>query len=242
MNWRRWLITWHVWGKNKRRCLQALSSVHHQIGALLIPNMRSANTSSDSLSSRPRALASNWCACPQDVASADVPRRGFLTGLLAVGALGATQSLPSWAQGTKPERIDTHHHLFSPAYVAALAKVNQAPPIVRNWSVAKTLDDMQKAGVATSILSVTTPQVGFANSPEEANAIARESNEWVAQLARDNPGRFGSFAMLRSDWRLRGAVRNRPRAVLYFVGSAGRREEGARPGPAHTAGRLYETN
>ena len=38
-------------------------------------------------------------------------------------------------------RIDVHHHLFSPAYVDELAKVGQAPPIVRNWSVTRTLDD-----------------------------------------------------------------------------------------------------
>jgi predicted TIM-barrel fold metal-dependent hydrolase len=125
-------------------------------------------------------------------------RRGFLSGLLALGA-GAV--LPgcaapgdtgaSWARN----RIDIHHHLFSPAYLAELAKVNQAPPIVRNWSVARTLDDMGKAGIATSILSVTTPQVSFADT-DNARRIARESNEWVARLAKDNPGRFGSFAML----------------------------------------------
>jgi predicted TIM-barrel fold metal-dependent hydrolase len=93
------------------------------------------------------------------------------------------------------DRIDIHHHLFSPAYVAELAKANQAPPIVKNWSVAKTLDDMDKAGVATSMLSVTTPQVSFTDAAN-ARRIARESNEWTAKLARDNPGRFGAFAML----------------------------------------------
>jgi predicted TIM-barrel fold metal-dependent hydrolase len=92
-------------------------------------------------------------------------------------------------------RIDIHHHVFSPAYVAELAKANQAPPIVRNWTVAKTLDDMNQAGVATSILSVTTPQVGFTDVGN-ARRIARESNEWTARLAGDNKGRFGSFAML----------------------------------------------
>lgn len=80
-------------------------------------------------------------------------------------------------------------------YVAELAKVNQAPPIVRNWSVAKTLEDMDKAGVATSILSPTTPQVSFTNAAN-ARRIARESNEWVARLSQDHPGRFGSFAMI----------------------------------------------
>ena len=129
------------------------------------------------------------CAC-------DAPRRGFLSGLLAVGASAMLPgcALPGNAAALR-DRIDVHHHLFSPAYVAELAKVNQAPPIVRNWSVARTLDDMDKAGVATSMLSVTTPQVGFADAANAAR-IARESNEWVARLAQDNPGRFGAFAML----------------------------------------------
>jgi 6-methylsalicylate decarboxylase len=124
------------------------------------------------------------------------PRRGFLSSMLA---LGASAALPGCAvsggASAMQNRIDTHHHLFSPAYVAELAKVNQAPPIVRNWSVARTLDDMNKAGVATSILSVTTPQVGFTDAANAAR-IARESNEWTARLAQDNKGRFGSFAML----------------------------------------------
>jgi predicted TIM-barrel fold metal-dependent hydrolase len=124
-------------------------------------------------------------------------RRNFLSTL---GALGAATMLPGCSTpgagaAAARDRIDTHHHLFSPAYVADLAKVNQAPPIVRNWSLAKTLEDMEKAGVATSILSVTTPQVRFADAPN-ARRIARESNEWVAKVARDHPGRFGSFIML----------------------------------------------
>ncbi len=136
------------------------------------------------------------CACPD--AS---PRRGFLSGLMA---LGATAIVPGCATpdsgagaafAAMRNRIDTHHHLFSPAYVAELNKVNQAPPIVKNWSLAKTMDDMDKAGVATSILSVTTPQVSFTDAAN-ARRIARESNEWVAQMGKDHPGRFGSFAML----------------------------------------------
>ena len=126
------------------------------------------------------------------------PRRGFLSSLLALGAsavLPGCTSTGSTAPTAVSKRIDTHHHLFSPAYVAELAKVNQAPPIVRNWSLARTIGDMDKAGIATSILSVTTPQVGVF---EAANAIriARESNEWTAKVGQDYPGRFGSFSML----------------------------------------------
>jgi predicted TIM-barrel fold metal-dependent hydrolase len=54
---------------------------------------------------------------------------------------------------------------------------------------------MTKAGIATSMLSVTTPQVSFTDAAN-AKRIARESNEWTAKLAQDNKGKFGSFAML----------------------------------------------
>jgi 6-methylsalicylate decarboxylase len=124
----------------------------------------------------------------------DAPRRGFLTGLLGLGAAAALPGCAAPA-ATLPPRIDTHHHFFSPTYVAELDKAGQAPPIVKNWSLAKTLDDMAKAGVATSMLSVTTPQASFADAAN-ARRIARESNEYAARLAQDNPGRFGSFAML----------------------------------------------
>jgi predicted TIM-barrel fold metal-dependent hydrolase len=68
------------------------------------------------------------------------------------------------------------------------------PPLVA-WTPAKSLDDMDAAGIATSITSPTTPQVGFL-PPADAARIARESNEWARQLANDHPGRFGMFAML----------------------------------------------
>ena len=126
-------------------------------------------------------------------------RRGFLTGLLALGGAAVlpacTTPASSTATSAVEPRIDTHHPCFSPAYVRDLDKVGQAPPIVKNWSVAKTLDDMGKAGVGTAILSVTTPQAGFAD-PANAQRIARESNEYAARLGSDHRGRFGSFAML----------------------------------------------
>jgi 6-methylsalicylate decarboxylase len=131
------------------------------------------------------------CAC-------EPSRRGFLSGLLGLSAATVASSCAAPNTGNlspRRDRIDTHHHVFSPAYVAELTKANQAPPIVRNWSIAKTLDDMDKAGVATSIVSVTTPQVGFVDAAN-ARRIARESNEWAARLNSDHPGRFGSFAML----------------------------------------------
>jgi len=133
------------------------------------------------------------CACRPDG-----QRRGLLTGLLGLGAaavLPGCASAPAPAAAALPPRIDTHHHFFSPTYVAELDKVGQAPPLVKNWTLNKTLDDMAKAGVATAMLSLTTPQTSFTD-PANARRLARESNEYAAMLAQDHKGQFGSFAML----------------------------------------------
>src|SRR5687768_4575337 len=119
-------------------------------------------------------------------------RREFLS-CMAAAAAGA--SLPSLSSAQTRTRIDTHHHVFPPPYVAALAARTLDDQIATSWSVARTMDDMDRAGVATSILSVTTPAVTFAE-PEAARRVARESNEWVAKLAADSKGRFGAFAMM----------------------------------------------
>jgi predicted TIM-barrel fold metal-dependent hydrolase len=92
-------------------------------------------------------------------------------------------------------RIDTHHHVFPPPYIASLIASKQDAAIAKAWSVARTLDDMERAGVQTSILSVTQPAVTFA-PPDVARRVARESNEWVATLVADHRGRFGSFATM----------------------------------------------
>jgi predicted TIM-barrel fold metal-dependent hydrolase len=63
--------------------------------------------------------------------------------------------------------------------------------------VQKSLDDMDKAGIATSMCSPTTPQLNFLDTDKDAAArIARESNEYTKKLMSDHPGRFGLFAML----------------------------------------------
>jgi predicted TIM-barrel fold metal-dependent hydrolase len=56
---------------------------------------------------------------------------------------------------------------------------------------------MDKAGIATSITSLINPGMqAWAGDEAGARKIARESNEYAAQLARDFPGRFGSFASI----------------------------------------------
>ena len=116
-------------------------------------------------------------------------RRGFVGGVAALALAGAAQAAP------KPHRIDVHHHIVPPAWLSALHAAKLDNPILNNWTPQQSIDDMDKAGIATSITSPTTPQVGFL-PPAEAARVARESNEWAKKLTVDFPGRFGMFAML----------------------------------------------
>src|SRR5260370_38360280 len=66
---------------------------------------------------------------------------------------------------------------------------------MKNWTPAKSLEDMDKAGVAVAMLSVTTPALNF-TSGETARKLAREGNDYAAKLIADHPARFGSFAVV----------------------------------------------
>jgi predicted TIM-barrel fold metal-dependent hydrolase len=62
-------------------------------------------------------------------------------------------------------------------------------------TVARQLEDMDKAGVALSVLSVSAPELE-SSVGGDASAFARLSNDHMATLAADHPGRFGMFAYL----------------------------------------------
>ena len=94
------------------------------------------------------------------------------------------------------EVIDVHHHLMPPKYLEvareAILKVSAIPQVV-DWTVARSLDDMDKNGVRTAVVSISTPGIMF-GSAEESRRLARECNEFAAKMRSDHPGRFGFFA------------------------------------------------
>jgi predicted TIM-barrel fold metal-dependent hydrolase len=127
-------------------------------------------------------------------------RREFLAGLAALSAAAAIPEVVLSAQmgnaaASKPFRIDTHHHFTVPKLITeSLTKgVNQAG--LQDWTPQKSLDQMDKGGVATSILSISDPGVWFGDNTA-ARALARECNDYAAKLIKDYPGRFGLFATL----------------------------------------------
>ncbi len=93
-----------------------------------------------------------------------------------------------------PHRIDVHHHHTPPPYVAAITAHNVPGP-VRDWTPARSLDDMDRADVATAVMSITTPALRFLDDAG-ARTLARECNEYTARLVTDSRGRFGMFAVM----------------------------------------------
>jgi predicted TIM-barrel fold metal-dependent hydrolase len=123
-------------------------------------------------------------------------RRELLTGIAAVGATMLLPRRESEAQMAtmKPHRIDVHHHHTPPPYLAALVAKNIPGP-VRDWTPEKSIADMDAAGVATALTSITTPALRILDDAG-ARKVARECNEYSAKLVADGKGRFGTFAAM----------------------------------------------
>ena len=91
--------------------------------------------------------------------------------------------------------IDVHHHFAPPRYVSELMSRKLGERPVLEWTPRKSIEDMDRAQVATSITSITEPGIRFGDD-DAARRLARECNEYAARLVEDYRGRFGVFASL----------------------------------------------
>src|SRR5712692_4661824 len=94
-------------------------------------------------------------------------------------------------------RIDTHHHIVPAAYAEWLRRkgLDAGGLPIPEWSVDSAIALMDKYGIQTAIMSISTPGVHLGDDAE-AREKAREMNEYAAQVVRKHPGRFGFFATL----------------------------------------------
>ena len=93
-------------------------------------------------------------------------------------------------------RIDVHHHVSPPSFIPAITRAGFDYPAFRTWTVEQSLADMDKGGVATSIISLPHPVKVWEGDRAAGRGLAREWNEFSTKLAQDHPGRFGLFASL----------------------------------------------
>jgi predicted TIM-barrel fold metal-dependent hydrolase len=128
-------------------------------------------------------------------------RRGVLAGLGSAFAAAATP-VKTLAQGAARPLIDTHHHYYPPVYLNAMVEFEKARrmphfPAHLTWTREKAVEEMDRNGIRTSILSIaSTPGVWLDLPAPEVGRIVRTSAEYGAEMMRDFPSRFGMFAPL----------------------------------------------
>jgi predicted TIM-barrel fold metal-dependent hydrolase len=119
-------------------------------------------------------------------------RRAFILGSAALIAMGRTVASPN------RRVIDVHHHYFSPDYLkrasAEVSARSKGYQQVLQWTVDRSLEEMNSSGVSTAVLSMSAP-LWFGDAAETRN-LTRAANEFARGLVRRHAGRFGYFASL----------------------------------------------
>jgi len=132
-------------------------------------------------------------------------RRKFMKVLAATGAGAILPGRGIFAQAISPNvrplagRVDMHHHIFPSFYVKAMEEEMRAGGFnPKPWTPAVSIDMMDKHRIATAFFSPVQRLVMDSTSDrsEKARSLARQHNEYGAQLIKDYPGRFGHFATL----------------------------------------------
>ncbi|MEV6297661.1 amidohydrolase family protein [Streptomyces sp. NPDC051896] len=93
-------------------------------------------------------------------------------------------------------RIDVHQHLLPPAYTRWLKSKGIHAPGGRElppWSPQHAIALMDTYAIETAVLSLSTPGT-WLDDGAEAVTMARQVNEFGAELVQDRPDRFGYFA------------------------------------------------
>ncbi|MFX1498145.1 MAG: amidohydrolase family protein [Promethearchaeota archaeon] len=95
-------------------------------------------------------------------------------------------------------RIDIHHHIVPPIYLSSLARFNitkVSSSSFPNWNPEQSLELMDRQNIAIALTSISTPGIFFGDIDFTKN-LARLCNNYLADLIRKHPKRFGGFAVL----------------------------------------------
>src|SRR5262249_13291244 len=129
----------------------------------------------------------------------ELDRRRFLMHAIASLGIAATRrrdTLAAFAQAPvagSPKRIDVHHHFAPPAWVAEVKGRPLLQTANTTWTPDKSIEDMDRGGVAAAVVSITNPGLWFGDRAV-TRRLARACNEYGARLVQDHPKRFGLFA------------------------------------------------
>jgi 6-methylsalicylate decarboxylase len=130
-----------------------------------------------------------------------LPRREFLVGAAATAAgilLPVRGSMGQVAAAT-PGKLDIHHHFGPPTWCSFLSAKGLLYPAWAGWTPARSVEELDSAGVAKAYISITYPGIWLGENVVPIDAtrrLARECNDYGAKMVADHPGRFGLFAVL----------------------------------------------
>src|SRR5262247_4901909 len=108
-------------------------------------------------------------------------RRDFIIDALRVSAgVAATGSIAAIAQTnaarSAARRVDFHHHFIPPRHLEAIVAQRESGRTPA-WSPEMSIEEMDKNGIATSIVSLVQPGV-WIGSVETSRTLARDCNEY----------------------------------------------------------------
>jgi predicted TIM-barrel fold metal-dependent hydrolase len=96
-------------------------------------------------------------------------------------------------------KIDVHSHYLPESYREALERAGHSRPdgmpAIPEWSAESHVALMDRLGIATSLLSITTPGIHLGDV-HAARDLAREVNDAGRRAVVDHPGRFGLLGSL----------------------------------------------
>ena len=97
-----------------------------------------------------------------------------------------------------PGHIDIHRHVSPPFYQETIKGIypKAFPPLLAAWTPERCLEDMDAGGIELGILSMPARPGVYFGDVAAARKFCRETNEYMAELRRAHPGRFGMFAAL----------------------------------------------
>jgi len=160
--------------------------------------MREEDTAVAPLRNEAGAKSGQWsfgCTCHSS-------RRQFLAGAAAFAATAALPATRRPARAEAGKLIDTHHHFYPPTYQKMWSDWEDQHKVPHfgvqlAWTREKDLEEMDKGGITTSILSLaSTPGVWFDTDAKAAHDMARLCCDYAAEMVQSKPGRYGLFAPL----------------------------------------------
>src|SRR5689334_5829069 len=99
---------------------------------------------------------------------------------------------------SKTIRIDMHHHALFAEYLDVVKKhgtKDGGGVAFHEWNPKKNIELMDRRGISAAVLGMSSPGIYFGDV-SETRKLARRYNEWLAEVVRDHPTRFGALAAL----------------------------------------------